>query len=69
MKRHIEKYSKTKREDVRQMILRQGKLKSKKIDQMISHKICINLIIQPDNWDNSLFKSISVCFHVNFHVY
>ena len=49
MKRHIGKCTKLKYEDVRQMIVdRQGKLKARKIDQMVSRELCANLIIQHD---------------------
>jgi len=46
LKHHIEKCNKLKCEDVRQMIVdEQGKLKARRIDPMVSHELCANLII------------------------
>ena len=45
LKRHIEKCSKLKFEDVRQMIVDgQGKLKARRIDPMVCRQLCANLI-------------------------
>jgi len=47
LKRHFERCSKLKFEDVRQMIVDgQGKLKARRIDPMISRELCANVIIQ-----------------------
>jgi len=46
LNRHIEKCTKLKYEDVRQMIVDgKGKLKARKIDQMVYCELCANLII------------------------
>ena len=47
LKRHIEKCTKCRFDDVGQMMVdMQGKLKAKKIDQMVSRELCANLIIR-----------------------
>jgi len=47
LKRHMEKCTKLKFEDVRQMIVDgQGKLKARRIDPMVCRQLCVNLIIQ-----------------------
>ena len=47
LKCHIEKCTKSKFDDVGQMMVdMQGKLKAKKIDQMVSCELCANLILR-----------------------
>jgi len=46
LKRHVEKCTKTKFEDGQMMVNMQGKLKTCKIDQMVSRELCANLIIR-----------------------
>jgi len=55
LKRHIEKCTKSKFDYVGQMMVdMQGKLKAKKIDQMLSRELCANLIIRMIYYSNFL---------------